>query len=306
MARRRDIYKFAGLRYRPESDVAALIPKAAHLSVASTMALGIALATMPISARAETKVRGTPQAVVVEAANAPVEEVLVALTDNFKVRFLSAANLDKRLTGTYRGTLEQALFHILKGYDIVVKSSQAGGLEIALRGAGKPVAVVRGWPVPSAGGPTPPMRTALGSPPVSTLPAAGPAPSPVPQIGPGPAPSPTPPQPIAGPTPVDPLPTATSAAQPTSPTPALGSTRPVWVAQLIGESSETVALFRFRRLQGKLRSALGSYEPALLRTALKDGTTWVRVRVEFDTRQAAEVLCSKLEAAREPCLVQRN
>jgi hypothetical protein len=80
----------------------------------------------------------------------------------------------------------------------------------------------------------------------------------------------------------------------------------IWVAQLIGESSETVALSRFRRLQGKLRSALGSYEPALLRTALKDGTTWVRVRVEFDTRQAAEALCSKLEAAREPCLVQRN
>jgi SPOR domain len=80
----------------------------------------------------------------------------------------------------------------------------------------------------------------------------------------------------------------------------------MWVAQLIGDSSETAALSRFRQMQRKLRSALGSYEPAILRTTLKDGTTWVRVRVEFDTRQTAEALCSKLEAAREPCLVQRN
>jgi hypothetical protein len=278
----------------------------ALISVVLPTALGIALAIVPISARAETKVRGTPQAVVVEAANAPVEEVLVALTDNFNVRFLSAANLDKRLTGTYRGTLQQALSHILKGYDIVVRSSQVGGLEVTLRGAGKPMAVVGGRPVPRSGGPTPPVRTALGSPPVPTLPAAGPTPSPVPQIGSGPAPSPTPPQPTAGPTPVDRPSAASSAARPTSPSPGVGSARPMWVAQLIGESSETAALSRFRRLQSKLRSALGSYEPALLRTALKDGTTWVRVRVEFDTRQAAEALCSKLEAARESCLVQRN
>ena len=64
----------------------------------------------------------------------------------------------------------------------------------------------------------------------------------------------------------------------------------MWVAQLIGESSEAVALSRFQQMQRELRSALGSYEPAILRTTLKDGTIWVRVRVEFDTRQAAEAL----------------
>jgi transglycosylase-like protein with SLT domain len=84
--------------------------------------------------------------------------------------------------------------------------------------------------------------------------------------------------------------------------------RPVWVAQLIGDSSETVALSRFRQMQGKLRSALGSYEPAVLRTTIKPGAApiWVRVRIEFDTRQAAESLCSKLAAVGETCLVQRN
>jgi hypothetical protein len=92
--------------------------------------------------------------------------------------------------------------------------------------------------------------------------------------------------------------------EPQLPSPA----RPGWVAQLIGDSSETAALSRFHQMQGRLQSALGGYEPAILRTTVKPGAApiWVRVRIEFDTRQGAETLCSKLEAAREPCLVQRN
>jgi hypothetical protein len=84
--------------------------------------------------------------------------------------------------------------------------------------------------------------------------------------------------------------------------------RPEWVAQLLGDSSETAALSRFRQMQDKLRSVLGGYEPIVLRTTIKasDAPIWVRVRIEFDTRQKAESLCSQLEAAGERCLVQRN
>jgi hypothetical protein len=91
-------------------------------------------------------------------------------------------------------------------------------------------------------------------------------------------------------------------AQPRSPS------RPGWVAQLIGDSSETVALSRFHQLQSKLQSALGGYEPAIVRTTIRSGEVpiWVRVRIEFDTRQDADSLCAKLEVAHEPCLVQRN
>jgi hypothetical protein len=279
----------------------AQITVASLSAVAPAIGLGIALAILPVPARAETKVRGTLQAVVVETQNAPVEEVLVALSDTFNVRFWSAANLDKRLTGTYEGTLQQAVSHILKGYDFVVKSGPAG-LEITLHGTGRPVTVVGRWPVPRVGGPTPPIRAALGPAPVATFPTNGAAPSPVPQIVSVPAPSPTPPNSTR---PVAPLLTALPAGPPTSSAPAPSLTKHMWVAQLIGENSEAVALSRFRRLQGKLR-ALGGYEPAILRTALKDSTVWVRVRIEFDTRQGAESLCSKLEAAREPCVVQRN
>jgi hypothetical protein len=84
--------------------------------------------------------------------------------------------------------------------------------------------------------------------------------------------------------------------------------RPAWVAQLIGDSSESAALSRFHQMKSKLQSALAGYEPAVLRTIIRSGEApiWVRVRVEFDTRQSAESLCSKLEAAGETCLVQRN
>jgi hypothetical protein len=94
----------------------------------------------------------------------------------------------------------------------------------------------------------------------------------------------------------------TQVPQPPSPA------KPAWVAQLIGDNSETAALSRFHQMQGKLRSVLGGYEPAILRTTIKPGAApiWVRVRIEFDTRQGADSLCSKLEAAGELCLVQRN
>jgi hypothetical protein len=217
--------------------------KTAGLSAAASpaaIALGIALAIAPTWARAETQVRGTPQAVVIETQNATIEEILVALTDKFKVQFRSAANLDKRLTGTYEGTLQQAVSHILKGYDFVVKSGQSG-LEITLLGAGKPVAVIgtrpatksaeaapaaaptpivtadnadRSMPVPVAGGPTPQIRVAQGPAPMPTPPAAGAPPGPVPQLGTGPVPTPTPPQPGAAPTPMPPLPAGSSAVVP--------------------------------------------------------------------------------------------
>jgi hypothetical protein len=225
----------------------------AELSAAAAIAFGIALAIGPTWARGETQVRGTPQAVVVEAQNASVEEIMVALTDSFKVHFRSAANLDRRLTGTYEGTLQQAVSRILKGYDFAVKSGPAG-LEITLLGAGTPVAVVevraatrpadaaaapqpptkagrsgdRPATMPGSGGATPPVTAAQGPAPVPTRPAA--APSPVPQLGSGPVPSTTLPKPGDAPFPVPPLPTNSSAAPPTptssAPIPSSSATMP--------------------------------------------------------------------------------
>jgi hypothetical protein len=99
-------------------------------------------------------------------------------------------------------------------------------------------------------------------------------------------------------------------ARPQSPAAAVAQpkTAPVWVVQLIGERSEIKALTMYRQLQKKHEALLGIYEPDISRTTLRAGAApiWTRVRVDADSRQAAENLCSRLRMAGEDCLVQRN
>jgi hypothetical protein len=57
--------------------------------------LGVGLAVTPALAFAEAQIRGNPNAVSVEAKDASVDEILVALTNAFDVHFRSSANLEK-------------------------------------------------------------------------------------------------------------------------------------------------------------------------------------------------------------------
>jgi hypothetical protein len=81
-----------------------------------------------------------------------------------------------------------------------------------------------------------------------------------------------------------------------------------WAVQLIGDRSETKALAAYQLLQKKHEAILANYQPTILRTALtmSAAPTWTRVRIDADSRQAADTLCSRLRAAGETCLVQRN
>jgi hypothetical protein len=81
-----------------------------------------------------------------------------------------------------------------------------------------------------------------------------------------------------------------------------------WGVQLIGDRSETKALATYRALQKKHEGILADYQPTIVRTTVKTtaAAIWIRIRVEADSRQAAETLCSRLRAAGETCLVQRN
>jgi hypothetical protein len=129
-----------------------------------------------------------------------VEEILVALSTKFKVQFRSAANLDKQLTGIFDGNLQQAVSRVLRGYNFIAKSSQAG-LEITLLGAGKPVIVearptTKSVEAATAGsskstettGPVPTIVAMQGIGPaaksddVTTPPAPGAVPGPMPQL----------------------------------------------------------------------------------------------------------------------------
>jgi hypothetical protein len=81
-----------------------------------------------------------------------------------------------------------------------------------------------------------------------------------------------------------------------------------WGVQLIGDRSETKALAVYHQLQKKHEAILGSYEPVIIRTTLRvsAGPIWSRVRVEADSRETAQTLCSRLRAVGENCLVQHN
>ena len=81
-----------------------------------------------------------------------------------------------------------------------------------------------------------------------------------------------------------------------------------WVVQLIGDSSEPTALSRFRELQNRRKSILGTYNPLVISTTFRSGSQpiWTRIRVGLSSRQAAESLCAQLEVAGERCWVQRN
>jgi hypothetical protein len=82
-----------------------------------------------------------------------------------------------------------------------------------------------------------------------------------------------------------------------------------WGVQLIGDLSEVKALAAYRALQKKHEAILGSYQPRVIRTTtvkMNAAPIWTRIRIEAGSRQVAEALCSRLRAAGETCLVQRN
>jgi hypothetical protein len=217
-------------------------------SATAAIALGFALAMNPTLALAETQISGKSDAVSVKAQDASVEEILVALANAFDVQFRSSADLEKRLTGTYKGSLQQVVSRILAGYTFFVKSDETG-LEITLLGLGKTIAVVGASsaskvamrradattepspaanpverpvpvPAPSSGGPIPTKTLAEGPRPMPS--ASGPAPG----LVPGPALSSVPlPSPAAPGSAPGPVPGPTMSAAPSPPAP--GATPPV-------------------------------------------------------------------------------
>jgi hypothetical protein len=93
--------------------------------------LGVALAAAPTAALADAQVRGSPEAVTIEARNTSVEEILKALSGTFDVHYRSAANLQMRVTGNYEGSLPRVMKRILDGYSYFMKSGD-GRIDITV------------------------------------------------------------------------------------------------------------------------------------------------------------------------------
>jgi hypothetical protein len=216
------------------------------------IAFGAALAIAPTSVLAEAQVRGSPAAVTVEAQNTSVEDILAALNTAFGMRYRSSANLDKRLNGTYEGSLRRVVARVLEGYNFFVRTDE-GNIEVTVIGTGttrvvagapsgfkvverpaeaapavqpSPEVKVAQRPAPSASpaAPSPEIKPAEGQtrPAPSLAPATGPAPGPVLDPGLAGAPSPSPAPPAPGSTPAPAPRPGLAAAQPSAPGPVPG------------------------------------------------------------------------------------
>jgi hypothetical protein len=72
---------------------------------------------------AKTKVDGDSAAVLLTVDEAPVSEVLAALSTKFGFLYTSTAELDRTIGGLYSGTVQQVLERVLDGCDYVVSFS---------------------------------------------------------------------------------------------------------------------------------------------------------------------------------------
>jgi Transglycosylase SLT domain/SPOR domain len=91
-----------------------------------------------------------------------------------------------------------------------------------------------------------------------------------------------------------------------SPAPVMKPLDP-WGVQLVGSSSDEMALAAYRRLQEKYAPILGGREPRVFHHGLARGSMgWARVHVGADSRASAEKLCTQLRAAGASCTVLRN
>jgi hypothetical protein len=156
----------------------------AHAASAA-IALGVVLAAAPTAAFADAQVRGSPEAVTIEAKNTSVEEVLKALGGAFDVHYRSSTNLQARLTGHYEGSLQRVMKRVLEGYSYFVKVGD-GRIDLTVldaprtapsTGVSDLVRVVAA-PPDAAPAPAPPAIAAIDSSVVSAFPPASSATAP--------------------------------------------------------------------------------------------------------------------------------
>jgi hypothetical protein len=224
-----------------------------NFGMRAAILLGAALAIAPTSVLAEMQVRGTPEAVRIEARDAPVEEILAALSRAFGMHYQLSVNVDKRLSGTFVGPLPRVVTRILDGYNFILKTDN-GSIAVTVVGTPNAAAAVpassgpnvaqqpaaaapaaqppsvgedRARPTasPSTAAPSPAVELAEGSSfPTPAPPTSGSAPAPVPELKQSGAPAPVPElkQSAAAPAPAPPAlgSKAPPAPEPGSPAPA--------------------------------------------------------------------------------------
>lgn len=219
--------------------------RSSNLGARAAILLGVALAIATTPAVAELRVRGSAEAVRIEARDTSVAEILSALSRALNMHYQSSANLDKRLSGTYAGPLSRVLARVLDGYNFVLKTDN-GSVALTVLGAPNAAAAVtpsaprvvrrpaegaastrgaaedlaRPQVSASTAAPSPTVERAEGPPFPAPARPSGAAPAPVPELRQSEAAAPAPPAPGSKPTPApEPGRPADASSPPPAPTP---------------------------------------------------------------------------------------
>ena len=82
----------------------------------------------------------------------------------------------------------------------------------------------------------------------------------------------------------------------------------VWGVQLAGNFSKSLALASFSRARASLSAIIGDIRPMVIGTRLRTRGTraFYRVRVPATSRQEADALCRRIQAARGACVTLRS
>src|SRR5262245_25508300 len=105
--------------------------------IASVCLMTIALAALPAgSAAAEVNLTGDSKAVQIEAHDASIEDVMAALGSHFGLQYRGTATLERRISGSYRGTLQHVIRRVLDGYDFIMRTN-VDDVEVTVLTGGK-------------------------------------------------------------------------------------------------------------------------------------------------------------------------
>ena len=101
------------------------------------LAAGLAAVVLAMAqpVRAEVRVSGKADAVIVQARSASVDDILAALRASFNLQYRASGRLNRVITGTYTGSLHSVLARLLDGHNYAMQSSARGG-ELIVFGTG--------------------------------------------------------------------------------------------------------------------------------------------------------------------------
>lgn len=98
-------------------------PFRSALSTAAILA-GVLVWLSPALPAADTE--GQRENMQLNADNASMGEILQALSSRFSLTYRLPANINRTITGSYRGSLRQVLGRVLDGNDYIVRETEAG------------------------------------------------------------------------------------------------------------------------------------------------------------------------------------